>query len=47
MGDGRGRGRLAIGIVVRLNKAIGGVEVRKSALVRAVSVALLDDGLLI
>lgn len=36
---------MAIGIVVRLNKAVGGVEVGKSALVRAVerSRALLDD----
>ena len=36
---------MAIGIVVRLNKAVGGVEVGKSALVRAVEEGrvLLDN----
>jgi hypothetical protein len=45
VGNGRGRGRLAIGIVVRLNKAVGGVEVGESALIRAVerSRTLFDD----
>ena len=45
MGNGRGRGRLAIGMVVRLNKAVGGVEVGESALIRAVerSGSLLDN----
>lgn len=45
MGDGRGRGRLAIGVVVGLNNATGGVEVGESALIRAVegSGSLLDN----
>ena len=36
MGNGKRRGRLAIGIVVALNKAVGGVEVGDPALIRAV-----------
>jgi hypothetical protein len=36
VGDGRRRGRLAIGIVVRINDAAGGVEVGEAALIRAV-----------
>ena len=36
MGDGRWRGRLAIGIVIRVNHTAGGVEVGESALIRAV-----------
>ena len=35
-GRGRGRGRLTIGVVVRLGKAVGGVEVSKSALIGVV-----------
>ena len=49
MGDGRRRGRLAIGIVIRLDDAAGGVEVGQSALIRAVkgSRTLLDNQLLL
>ena len=36
MGDGRWRGRLAIGIVIRANDAAGGVEVGESALIGTV-----------
>ena len=36
MGDGRWRGGLAIGIVIRVNGAAGGVEVCESALIGAV-----------
>ena len=36
MGDGRWRGRLAIGIVIRVNGAAGGIEVCESALIGAV-----------
>ena len=36
VGDGRGRGRLAIGIVIRVNGAAGGAGVCDSALIGAV-----------
>ena len=50
MGDGRWRGRLAIGIVViRVNNTAGGVEVGESALIGAVEGCwtLLDNELLL
>ena len=36
VGDGRWRGRLTIGIVIRVNDTAGGVEVGESALIGAV-----------
>ena len=49
MRDRRGRRRLAIGIVIRLNDTGGGFEVGQSALIRAVERGrtLLDDQLLL
>ena len=45
MGNGRGRGGLAIGIVVRLDDTAGGVEVDEAALIGTIerSRTLFDD----